>query len=114
MTGIDMVADALAVARRHAAENRVRVDYREGTAEAWARQHPGRYDVVTCMELVEHVPDPASLVAACARLVVCARRHRSGSVGHRCGLLADPPWTLDGVAQRCPPQTQGLAQGIAR
>jgi len=69
VTGIDMVPAALATARRHAAESRVRVDYREGSAEAWAQRYPHAYDLVTCMELVEHVPEPASLVSACARLV---------------------------------------------
>lgn len=68
VTGIDMVPEALAVARRHAAEADLRLDYQEGSAEEWAQAHPAAYDVVTCMELVEHVPDPASLVAACARL----------------------------------------------
>jgi 2-polyprenyl-6-hydroxyphenyl methylase/3-demethylubiquinone-9 3-methyltransferase len=69
VTGIDMVSAALTAARRHAADHRLQIDYREGTAEAWAQRHGGAYDLVTCMELVEHVPDPASLVDACARLV---------------------------------------------
>ncbi|MBI5064169.1 MAG: bifunctional 2-polyprenyl-6-hydroxyphenol methylase/3-demethylubiquinol 3-O-methyltransferase UbiG [Desulfatitalea sp.] len=68
VTGIDMVPEALGVARRHAAEAQVHVDYQEGSAEAWARTHPAAYDIVTCMELVEHVPDPASLVKACEQL----------------------------------------------
>ena len=68
VTGIDMVPEALGAARQHAAEADVRLDYREGSAEEWARSHPAAYDVVTCMELVEHVPDPASLVRACALL----------------------------------------------
>ncbi len=69
VTGIDMVPEALEVARAHAAENGLIIDYQQSTAEDWARAHSGRYDVVTCMELVEHVPDPAGLVQACARLV---------------------------------------------
>lgn len=69
VTGIDMAAAALVVARRHAADAGVRVDYQEGSAEQWALAHPAAFDAVTCMELVEHVPDPASLVDACARLV---------------------------------------------
>jgi len=68
VTGIDMVPEALAVARRHAAEAELHLDYQEGSAEGWAQSHPAAYDVVTCMELVEHVPDPASLVEACAQL----------------------------------------------
>lgn len=69
VTGIDMVAEALAVAREHAAESQVTIDYRQSTAEAWADSHAAAYDIVTCMELVEHVPDPATLVQACARLL---------------------------------------------
>jgi 2-polyprenyl-6-hydroxyphenyl methylase/3-demethylubiquinone-9 3-methyltransferase len=69
VTGIDMAADTLAVARHHAWQRGLSIDYRLETAEAWAGRQAGRYDVVTCMELVEHVPRPAQLVAACAALV---------------------------------------------
>ncbi len=68
--GIDMAGKPLKVARLHALETGCTgVDYREIAAEALAEQSPAHYDVVTCMELLEHVPDPASTVAACARLV---------------------------------------------
>jgi 2-polyprenyl-6-hydroxyphenyl methylase/3-demethylubiquinone-9 3-methyltransferase len=60
---------ALAVARLHQLESGVEVDYRSIAAEALAAQEPAAFDVVTCMELLEHVPDPASTVAACAKLV---------------------------------------------
>jgi len=63
-----MVPATLDVARRHAAEVDVRVDYQEGTPSNGPAS-PAAYDLVTCMELVEHVPDPAGLVDACARLV---------------------------------------------
>jgi 2-polyprenyl-6-hydroxyphenyl methylase/3-demethylubiquinone-9 3-methyltransferase len=69
VTGIDMAAPALGVARAHARENGYAIDYREATAEAFAQLHPEQYAVVTCMELVEHVPDPASIIQACADLV---------------------------------------------
>jgi 2-polyprenyl-6-hydroxyphenyl methylase / 3-demethylubiquinone-9 3-methyltransferase len=69
VTGIDMVAPALEVARRHAFESGLAVDYRQSTAEAWARDHREVYDVITCMELVEHVPDPAGLIQALAQMV---------------------------------------------
>jgi len=69
VTGIDMAGAALAVARLHLLESRVKVEYRQVTAEQLAEEEPAGFDVVTCMELLEHVPDPASLVAACARLV---------------------------------------------
>ena len=69
VTGIDMAAAALSVAKLHALEAGVILDYRQVTAEQLAATEPGGYDVVTCMELLEHVPDPASLIAACATLV---------------------------------------------
>jgi 2-polyprenyl-6-hydroxyphenyl methylase/3-demethylubiquinone-9 3-methyltransferase len=68
--GIDMAGKPLKVARLHALETGCTgVDYREVAAEELAEQSPAGYDVVTCMEMLEHVPDPASTVAACARLV---------------------------------------------
>ena len=68
VTGIDMATKALAVAKLHALETNVVVDYREATAEAMAAELPEQFDVVTCLEMLEHVPDPASVVAACAKL----------------------------------------------
>lgn len=68
VTGVDMATRALAVARLHALEANVIVDYREATAEAMAAEMPEQFDVVTCLEMLEHVPDPASVVAACAKL----------------------------------------------
>jgi len=69
VTGTDMGEAPLGVARLHALEAGVELEYRHTTAEALAEEAPGRFDVVTCMELLEHVPDPASTVRACARLV---------------------------------------------
>jgi 2-polyprenyl-6-hydroxyphenyl methylase/3-demethylubiquinone-9 3-methyltransferase len=66
--GIDLGEKALGVARLHKLESGTGVDYRLVAAEALAIETPGAYDVVTCMELLEHVPDPASTVAACASL----------------------------------------------
>lgn len=67
--GIDLAAKLLKVAELHALESGVQVEYRQMSAEELAPQEPGRYDVVTCMEMLEHVPDPASVVKACATLV---------------------------------------------
>lgn len=69
VTGIDLGEAPLSVARLHALESGVKVDYRHISVEALAAEHPGSYDIVTCMEMLEHVPDPGSVVAACARLV---------------------------------------------
>ncbi|MFZ5698635.1 MAG: bifunctional 2-polyprenyl-6-hydroxyphenol methylase/3-demethylubiquinol 3-O-methyltransferase UbiG [Pseudomonadota bacterium] len=69
VTGVDMGEAPLAVARLHLLESGVAVEYLYGTAEEMALQRGGQYDVVTCMEMLEHVPDPGAVVAACAQLV---------------------------------------------
>ncbi len=69
VTGIDLPDKALGVARLHLLESGRSVDYRHISAESLAAEMPGSFDVVTCLEMLEHVPDPASTVAACARLV---------------------------------------------
>ena len=70
VTGIDLSTKALKVAQLHALEaNTQGVTYREISAEAIAAEQPGSFDVVTCMEMLEHVPDPASVVRACSALV---------------------------------------------
>jgi 2-polyprenyl-6-hydroxyphenyl methylase/3-demethylubiquinone-9 3-methyltransferase len=67
--GIDLAAKPLKVAQLHALEAQTpRVQYREVSTEALAAEQPGSFDVVTCMEMLEHVPDPASVAAACATL----------------------------------------------
>ncbi len=69
VTGIDLGDAPLAVAKLHQKESGVKIDYRRVSAEALAREQPGGFDVVTCLEMLEHVPEPASTVAACAQLV---------------------------------------------
>lgn len=69
VTGIDMGEAPLAVARLHLQESGIDVDYRQASAEEMAAAHPGEFDVVTCLEMLEHVPDPESVVRACATLV---------------------------------------------
>ena len=68
VTGIDLADKPLKVAQLHLLESGREVDYRNISAEALARERPQHYDVVTCMELLEHVPDPAATVQACAEL----------------------------------------------
>ncbi|MFN8821718.1 MAG: bifunctional 2-polyprenyl-6-hydroxyphenol methylase/3-demethylubiquinol 3-O-methyltransferase UbiG [Betaproteobacteria bacterium] len=67
--GIDLAAKLLRVAELHALETSTRVAYRQASAEQLAGEAPAGFDVVTCMEMLEHVPDPASVVTACATLV---------------------------------------------
>ena len=70
VTGIDLAAKPLGVARLHALEaGALNLDYREIATEALATEQPGAFDVVTCMEMLEHVPDPSAVVHACATLV---------------------------------------------
>ena len=84
VTGIDLAADALSAAREHAAKGGLSIDYRELSAADLAAEAPGRFAIVTCMELLEHVPDPAALVRACA------------------GLLAPGGWAFFSTLSRTP------------
>jgi len=69
VTGIDMAEKPLAVAKLHLAESGLQINYQHSTAEAMAEAHEGQFDVVTCLEMLEHVPSPAGVIAACSRLV---------------------------------------------
>jgi len=69
VTGIDMGEAPLSVAKLHQLESGQKVDYQQITAEQMAETHENQFDVVTCMEMLEHVPDPESIIQACAKLV---------------------------------------------
>lgn len=69
VTGIDMSEGPLNVAKLHLYESGLKVDYRHITAEQLAEEQPQHFDIITCMEMLEHVPDPSSIVTACAKLV---------------------------------------------
>ncbi len=66
VTGIDMAEASLEVARMHLLESGLQVEYVHATAEQFCPEHAGQYDVITCMELLEHVPDPSSIITAAA------------------------------------------------
>ena len=68
-TGIDMGEMALKIAKLHALEAELNIDYQHITAEEKAEQAAGQFDVVTCMEMLEHVPDPVAIIKACSQLV---------------------------------------------
>jgi 2-polyprenyl-6-hydroxyphenyl methylase/3-demethylubiquinone-9 3-methyltransferase len=68
VTGIDLAEKSLKVAKLHGLESGVKVDYRNVPVEQLAAEQPGSFDVVVCMEMLEHVPDPSSIVRACATL----------------------------------------------
>lgn len=69
VTGIDLSEKPLGVARLHLLESGLEVSYRQISAEAMAEENPGKFDVVTCLEMLEHVPDPISTIRACSTLV---------------------------------------------
>jgi 2-polyprenyl-6-hydroxyphenyl methylase/3-demethylubiquinone-9 3-methyltransferase len=69
VTGIDAGKASLAVARLHLKESGLQVDYRQATVEEYAATHPAGFDVITCLELLEHVPQPSSVVGACKDMV---------------------------------------------
>jgi 2-polyprenyl-6-hydroxyphenyl methylase/3-demethylubiquinone-9 3-methyltransferase len=69
VVGLDLATESVAAARAHAAARELAIDYRVGTVEQTAAAEPGAFDVVTCLELLEHVPDPERTIAACARAV---------------------------------------------
>ena len=69
VSGIDMAEGPLAVARLHQIESGVKVDYQQATAEELAEKHTGEFDVVTCLEMLEHVPSPPQVIASAAKLV---------------------------------------------
>jgi 2-polyprenyl-6-hydroxyphenyl methylase/3-demethylubiquinone-9 3-methyltransferase len=69
VTGIDMGEAPLSVASLHLHESGLDIDYQKSTAEDFAEQHPEQYDIITCLEMLEHVPDPSSVITACAKLV---------------------------------------------
>ncbi len=69
VTGIDLAEANLVTARQHAEENSLNINYQNIAVETLAAEQPGSFDIVTCLEMLEHVPDPASVVQACATLV---------------------------------------------
>ncbi len=76
--GIDLAHESIQVARQHAADQGVSIEYLEIAAEDLAEQRAGQFDVITCMEMLEHVPDPLSVIQACERLLKpCGRLYLS-------------------------------------
>ncbi|OCG27040.1 bifunctional 3-demethylubiquinol 3-O-methyltransferase/2-polyprenyl-6-hydroxyphenol methylase [Gilliamella sp. wkB108] len=69
VTAIDLAQESLEIAKLHASQNGLTIDYKKQTVEDLAQQTPAYFDVITCMELLEHVPDPTSIINACAKLL---------------------------------------------
>ncbi len=112
VTGVDLAPTAVEVARLHALEAGVAVDYRVASAEQMASAEPAAFDVVTCLEMLEHVPDPAAAVAALARLVrpgghvVCSTLDR-GARSFLLGIVA-----AEYLLRLVPPGTHEYARFI--
>ena len=68
VTGLDMGQEPLNIAKLHLHESNLDIEYQQSTAESYAAKYPNAFDIVTCMEMLEHVPDPASVIKACAAL----------------------------------------------
>jgi len=68
VSGIDMSAEGLEIAKLHLLESQLDIEYQQSTAEDFAAKYPNGFDVIACMEMLEHVPDPASVIHACAQL----------------------------------------------
>ncbi len=68
VTAIDMGAEPLQIAKLHLHESKLEINYQQSTAESFAQYNPASFDVITCMEMLEHVPDPASVIDACAHI----------------------------------------------
>lgn len=69
VTGIDMAPNAIEIAKAHATENHLHIDYQVVTAEAFASQHANSFDVITCLEMLEHVPTPSSVIQAASEML---------------------------------------------
>ncbi len=69
VTGIDASREAIKIARQHSQGNNLQITYKEITAEEFAKTNPQSFDVITCMEMMEHVPDPVSVIKACVRML---------------------------------------------
>jgi 2-polyprenyl-6-hydroxyphenyl methylase / 3-demethylubiquinone-9 3-methyltransferase len=69
VTGIDMAFSPLRSAKEHLKVSGLNINYQQSTVEIWAKNHPETYDIITCMELIEHVPDPRSVILSCAKAI---------------------------------------------
>jgi 2-polyprenyl-6-hydroxyphenyl methylase/3-demethylubiquinone-9 3-methyltransferase len=69
VTGLELAPQVIDIARQHAEKSDLSIDYQSQLVEDYAQIHPGRFDVLTCMEMLEHVPDPASIIRACGQLL---------------------------------------------
>lgn len=112
VTGIDLARRVLEVARLHLHESGLQVDYREISVEALAGQMPGAFDAIACMEMLEHVPDPGSVIAACAALLKSGGRLFLSTLNRTPQAFAAAIVGAEYVAQLLPRGTHHYAQFI--
>lgn len=112
VTAIDLAPDLLKVARLHGLESGARVDYRQVAVETLAGELPGAFDVVTCMEMLEHVPDPASVLAACATLLKPGGRLFVSTLNRTPAAFALAIIGAEYVARMLPPGTHSYRDFI--
>ncbi len=112
VTAIDLAPDLLKVARLHGLETGTRVDYRQVAVETLAGEQPGAFDVVTCMEMLEHVPDPASVLAACATLLKPGGRLFVSTLNRTPAAFALAIVGAEYVARMLPPGTHSYRDFI--
>jgi 2-polyprenyl-6-hydroxyphenyl methylase / 3-demethylubiquinone-9 3-methyltransferase len=112
VVGIDLATDVIEVAKLHLHESGQQVDYRETSAEALAEAEPGSFDIVCCMEMLEHVPDPASVLAACARLLRPGGRLFASTINRTPAAFALAIVGAEYVARLLPKGTHEYAQFI--
>jgi 2-polyprenyl-6-hydroxyphenyl methylase/3-demethylubiquinone-9 3-methyltransferase len=112
VTAIDLAPDLLKVARLHGLETGTRVDYRQVAVETLAGEQPAAFDVVTCMEMLEHVPDPASVLAACATLLKPGGRLFVSTLNRTPAAFALAIVGAEYVARMLPPGTHSYRDFI--
>ncbi len=112
VVGIDLASDVLAVARLHLHESGQSVDYRETSAEALAAAEPASFDAICCMEMLEHVPDPASVMRACATLLKPGGRLFASTINRTPAAFALAIVGAEYIARLLPKGTHDYSQFI--
>lgn len=112
VTGIDLSEASLQAARLHAQRGGLEIDYRAISAEELAAQQPASFDVVTCMEMLEHVPDPAAVIAACARAVKPGGRVFFSTINRSLKSLFAVIWVGENILRLLPRGTHTYSKLI--
>ena len=112
VVGIDLATDVVEVAKLHLHESGQHVDYRETSAEALAEAEPESFDVVCCMEMLEHVPDPASVLAASARLLKPGGKYFASTINRTPAAFALAIVGAEYLARLLPKGTHDYSQFI--